>query len=143
MVDPVTPAVEMTWRGKSYQFQLTLGALAGASGALKIPILEAGPDNLSSRPELFQRAVLLYAMTHRKFKDVTLEECLDAITGDRYEHYMEKTELALEAIVPAVQRLAKAAGGPESSPLAETPSGDGFGALESSTSDSAQPNSGS
>jgi len=39
MIDPVTPATLVPWRGKTYSLQLTNGALAMAAGELNINIL--------------------------------------------------------------------------------------------------------
>ncbi len=109
MIDPITPAVSVFWQGKTYPLQLTLGALAGASGRLKIPILEGGPDSLDTLPTLAQRAVILYALIHRKFPRVTLEECEDAVVDPkRMIHYEEVCTKALEGVMPAVQQMKEA-----------------------------------
>lgn len=134
MIDPITPAIEVSYRGKSYPLQLTLGALAGASGRLGVPILEGGPDSLSTKPELFQRAVILYALLHRKFKTVTIEECEDLVVKPSMISYYEAVVMdALKQIQPALDELAKSqlAKVQPAGPLAGTDSGENFGQSES------------
>lgn len=147
MIDPITPGIEVYFRGKTWLMQLTLGALAGASGRLNIPILEGGPEALWAKPEAYRKGVLLYALVSRRFTDATLDECLDAVTdADHAVHYDKAIEAALEAVKPTIERLAEAYDKERNKagarPLDGQSSGGDSGASESSISDSGQMNSG-
>lgn len=108
MTDPITPAVPVYWRGKTYPLQLTLGALAGASGRLKIPILEGGENSLDAMPELAQRAVILYAVLHRKFPGITLADCEDALFEPaRFKHYEETCAALMQGVIPHIEAIRK------------------------------------
>lgn len=109
MIDPITPAVSVFWQGKTYPLQLTTGALVSAAGRLRIPILEGGPDGIDTLPILAQRAVILYALLHRKFRNLTLDECEDAVVDPkRMIHYEEVCTKALEEVLPAIQQMKEA-----------------------------------
>lgn len=143
MIDPVTPATLVLWRGKTYPLQLTTGALASASGQPGVPrILEGGPDSMFTKPEFFQRGVLLYALVHRKFPDATLDECIDAVVGEKSAYYGELLSKALSDIVPAIQKL-HAAEAKNTPPLEESSSGDECGPALESTSELEVTSSGS
>lgn len=106
MIDPITPGVPVFWQGKTYTLQLTLGALAGASGRLKIPILEGGENGIDAYPALSQRAIVLYALLHRKIPNITLAQCEDAVTTPKLlNHYEEVCTKAMESVIPAVQQM--------------------------------------
>lgn len=106
MIDPITPGVPVFWQGKTYTLQLNLGALAGASGRLRIPILEGGENGIDSYPALAQRAIVLYALLHRKIPNITLAECEDAVTTPKLlNHYEEVCTKAMESVIPAVKAM--------------------------------------
>lgn len=134
MIDPVTPATPVPWRGKTYDLQLTLGALAEASGCPGVPpILEGGPTSVWTKPPFFRLGVFLFAMVHRKFPDATLSECMDVVTGPNAELYAKIIDEAMEALVPAIGRLHGIEDKP-SPPLAESSSGADSGPALVSTS---------
>lgn len=144
MIDPVTPATLVPWRGKAYSLQLTLGALAEASGCPGVPpILEGGAASVWTKPPFFRLGVFLFAMIHRKFPDATLSECMDLVTGPSAELYAKIIDEAMEALVPAIGRLhgiePEAQGKP---PLDESSSGADSGPALVSTSASVQKSSG-
>lgn len=135
MIDPVTPATPVSWRGKSYPCQLTLGALATASGVSGVPpILEGGADSLFTKPEFFQRGVLLFALIRQIVPSATLAECMDAVTGDKADYYGTLLASSFRDIAPAINRLHGAKEEPQG-PLAESSSGDGSGPALVSTSE--------
>ena len=106
MVDPVSRAAMIPWRGKTYEMQFTLGALAQASGVPGVPpIVEGGPDSVWTKPPFFKYGVLLFALVRRKFTDTTLDECMDVICGDKAAYYIEQINLALEEVAPALAKL--------------------------------------
>lgn len=144
MVDPVTPATLVPWRGKTYPLQLTLGALALASGVPGIPpILEAWHENsVFTKPEMYQRGVLLFALVYQQFPDATLIECMEAVTGDKAKFYGDMLASALKDIAPAINRLNGAETPEDKTPLAESSSGESSGPALVSTSGSAGKNSG-
>jgi hypothetical protein len=133
MIDPITPALTVPWRGKTYQLQLTLGALCGASRRLGIPILEGGDGALDSLPELAQRAVILYAILHRKFPDITVQECEDALFDPAlFARYESICADAMKSVVPAIQAIKDAR--PQTAAEEVKSSGGDSGQSESSTS---------
>lgn len=143
MIDPITPATVVPWRGKAYSCQATLGALAAASGALDIPILEPVPGNAFTKPEYFKRGVLLFALIRRAVPTVTLDECLEEVTGPKAEHYLKAINEAYEHIVPAITKLMGAAVEEKAAPpLAESSSGADSGPALVSTSGSRRKSSG-
>lgn len=143
MIDPITPAALVPWRGKAYDLQLTLGALAEASGCPGVPpIIEGGPNSVWTKPPFFRLGVFLFAMIHRKFPDATLSECMDAVTGPKAEIYAAIIDEALAALVPAIGKIHGIEDKP-SPPLAESSSGEDSGPALVSTSVSPRKSSGS
>ncbi len=144
MIDPVTPAALVPWRGKSYSLQLTLGALALAAGELGINILEGGPDSLFTKPAYYQNGVLLYAALRQKFSssEVPLMECMDAVTGEKSDFYAEALSKLVAELAPAIRRIMKLEPEPTDRPTTDASSGAGSGPALVSTSGSRRKNSG-
>jgi hypothetical protein len=135
MIDAITPGVDVYWRGKTYRLQLTLGALAGASRLLGVPILEGGPGSLDTLPEFAQRAIILFALVHRKFRDATIAECEEAVFDPtHFVPYAESLTKAMQDLAPAIEAIKKETAGMVS-PQAKADqdpngSGDGSGPSE-------------
>jgi len=112
MIDPITPGIQVSWQGKTYTVQLTLGALAGASRVLRIPILES--NGLDGLPELAARAVIVFALLHRRFPNITIQQCEDAVMVPKYfTHYADVATQAMISIKPYIDELVKAVAPPE------------------------------
>jgi hypothetical protein len=109
MIDPVTPATLVPWRGKAYSLQLTNGCLALAAGELDINILEGGPGSLFTKPAFYQNGVLLYAILRQKFpaSAVPLVECMDAVTGEKSDFYSDLVVKQVYELAPAIRRIMK------------------------------------
>jgi hypothetical protein len=142
MIDPVTPATLVPWRGKSYTCQATLGALAAASGALDVPILEPIPGNVFAKPEFFKRGVLLFALLRPFVPSVTIDACLEEVTGPKADFYLKAINDAYEHLTPAITRLLGGPSEAEKPPLAESSSGGDSGPALVSTSGSRRKSSG-
>lgn len=134
MIDPITPAALVPWRGKTYDLQLRNGGLAKASGELGIPILEGGEGSLFTKPEFYQRGVLLYAILRQKFDAVDLDECMDAVTGEKAEYYGQILAGQLRELIPAIRRLQGHTDEP-ARPTIDASSGEDSGPALASTSE--------
>jgi hypothetical protein len=137
MIDPVTPATLVPWRGKSYPLQLTNGCLAMAAGELDINILEGGPGSLFTKPAYYQNGVLLYAILRQKFpaSEVSLMECLDAVTGEKSDFYADVLKKLVAELAPAIRRIMKLEAEPTDRPTTDANSGADSGPALASTSD--------
>ena len=144
MIDPVTPAALVPWRGKSYSLQLTNGCLALAAGELDIRILEGGPGSLFTKPAYYQHGVLLYALLRTKFPaaEVPLTECFDAVTGEKADYYAELLKQQITEQAGAIRRIMKLEPEPTDRPTTDASSGAGCGPALVSTSGSRRKNSG-
>lgn len=134
MLDPVTPGVDVPFRGKTYRLQLTNGACAMASGAPGVPpIIEGGDESVFTKPEFFQRGVFLFALVYQKFPTATLAECMELVTGPKAEYYGKILAESIKELAPAIKRLhgGEVKGTP---PLAESSSGGDSGPALVSTS---------
>lgn len=142
MIDAATPATTVSWRGKGYECQAKLGALAAASGALDIPILEPIPGNVFGKPEYFKRGVLLFALLLPKIKGLQLADCLEEVTGPKADYYLKVIDEAYAHITPAILRCVGGNEETSTPPLDGSSSGADSGPALESTSASAVESSG-
>lgn len=131
MVDPITPAIAVVWRGMTYEIQPTTGMIAGASRRLKINLISNGDDGLHAYPAISQRAILLFSLLHRKFPELTLEECEDALFEEgKQEHYIEVIGAYMETLDGVIFTIKKADPQGDAPPLELKPSGGDSGQSE-------------
>ena len=134
MIDPITPGINVKWDGRVYPLQLTLGALAGASRVLRMDLM--GMDMMTV-PDSAAGPLYLFAVLHRKFPHITIEQCEDAYyespeATDHYRKVVEQAKKSIEALVVPYEEARKAREAKEAGrPLEETPSGDDCGPTRS------------
>jgi len=123
-MNPLTKSVHIPWNGKTYPCHLNNGSLARAEFELNISIISPSEVPFGSRPLITQFAIYLYAMMARKPFVVTLDDCMDAVTGENGRRIMDRINEALEALLPDIKKLAKNLGAEEQgSPLAPASGG--------------------
>jgi|GEM_PF-4710216 len=123
-MSPLTKSVQIPWNGKTYPCHLNNGSLARAEFELNISIISPSEVPFGSRPLITQFAIYLYAMMARKPFVVTLDDCMDAVTGENGRRIMDRINEALEALLPDIKKLAKNLGAEEQgSPLAPASGG--------------------
>jgi hypothetical protein len=139
MPDFATPTTPIRWRGKTYELRFRMADIAATEGELDVDILVPKAGNVFSKPEFFKRAVLLYALVRQKAKDVTIDECLDAVTGPQRDKYRESLDTALTAFEPVLNDFwgVKKEEAPDRRPLADANSGDSSNAEPSTSTESA------
>ena len=137
MPDFATPTTPIRWRGKTYELRYRMADIAATEGDLDVDILVPKAGNVFSKPEFFKRAVLLYALVRQKAKDLTLDECFEAVTGSHRDKYRDALDAALTAFEPVLNdfwgiQKPEAA---DSRPLADANSGDSLNAEPSTSTD--------
>lgn len=106
MINPSNPPILVVFGGKTYNCDLTLGALVQVEGELNIGIVLADGNSLWTRPEFYKRAVLLYALLRSTpLRGVTLERCSAEVTGPNAERLLAAIQEAVKRVQPQIERL--------------------------------------
>ena len=145
MLNPLNEPIVVSWDGRTYDCDLTLGALAMAEGELNVGIIYPNSEatSLWHKPEAYRRTVFLYILL--KSSDapkVTMARCAEAVLGDKREVYFRKIERAVDRLMPQLKELWPQPEVKDESPLAESSGGPNSGETANSTSESANANSG-
>jgi len=137
MPDYTLPGTPIKWRGKVYPLTYRMRDIAATEGELDVDILVPKAGNVFSKPEFFKRAVLLYALVRQKDASVTIDECLDVVTGPDRDRYRDDLDAALTAFEPVLNDFwgIKKPEAKDDRPLAEGNSGDSSNAEPSMSTD--------
>jgi len=142
-MSPLTKSVQIPWRGKTYPCHLNNQKLARAEFELNISIISPSNVPFGSRPLISQYSIYLYALMAGKSFAVTLDDCMEAVTGEDGRRIMDRINEALEALLPDITRLAKNLGAEEQeSPLDPASGGQDSIPPLASSSESGSANSG-
>lgn len=106
MENPINPPLVVPFQGKTYNCDLVLAALPRIEGELNIGILCPTADSLWSKPEFFQRAVLLYCLlASTPLQGVTFARCSSEVIGPNSDRLAAILKEAAERLVPHIKRL--------------------------------------
>lgn len=145
MTNPLNPPIVVPFGGKTYNCDLTLGSLPAVEGELGIGILCPDAASLWTKPEFYQRTVILYClMKSTKATGVTFDRCAAEVVGPNAERLAEAISEAVLKLKPEIMRIngIKPLEAAEDRPLADESTGLSSGQSGNSCSDSPSESSG-
>lgn len=136
MNNPLNPPIVVPFGGKTYDCDLTLGSLPAVEGELGIGILCPDAASLWTKPEFYQRTVILYClMKSTKASGVTFDRCAAEVVGPNAERLADAIGVAVLRLKPEIMRIngIKPLEAAEDRPLADPSSGQESGLSEGSS----------
>lgn len=106
METPINPPLVVPFQGKTYNCDLVLAALPQIECELNIGILCPTEDSVWTKPEFYQRSVILYCLlASTPLKGITLARCSAEVTGPNAQRLVGILSEAVKRLKPEIARL--------------------------------------